>query len=73
MSRPVSDDVLPGMLAAGLGRLLKANEGARLDKRAVTVGYYAAAAIFAASQGKHPAMVDTLTAKAQAARDRATK
>jgi hypothetical protein len=61
----ISDDRLPAMLAEGLRRLLVANEGARLDKRAVTAGYYAGAAIFAASQGKHEAMVETLTGKAQ--------
>ena len=66
----VSDDVLPGMLTAGLGRLLKANAGARLDKRAVTAGYYAAAAIFAASQGKDSALVGLLTSRAQDAIDR---
>lgn len=70
MSAPLSYAKVPALLTAGLERLLKANEGARLDKRAVTVGYWAAAAIFAASQGVSSDIVEMLTNRAQVARDR---
>ena len=53
----ITDKQLPGMMRAGLDRFFKAHKGRRLDKRAVTAGYYAAAAFFAAAVDKPESMV----------------
>ena len=46
-SLKVLDKQLADLMKVGLERFIKAQKGQRLDKRSVTAGYYAAAAIFA--------------------------
>ena len=70
MKNPISDNQIPGMMKAGLDRFIKAQKGQRLDKRSVTAGYYAAAAIFASAMGKDEATVDLFVACGTDAIDR---
>lgn len=53
----VADRQLPNVMLAGLVRMMEVHKGQRLDRRSLTAGYYAAAAIFASAMEKDKEMV----------------